>query len=189
MINKLIKLVSIFKRRAKYRKVSFSFNAVDLIVDYIFKDQIQGIYMDIGSQHPISNNNTYLLYKKGSRGINVDLNQTSIDMFNIVRKKDSNRCALISDVRGVKKTVYFEHNFSAVNSLTYRKGLEIKREMKTEIFNDIVEGKIDFLNIDLEGQDYKVLKTINFTKHKPKLVCIEILEKSDDKDNIFNFMK
>ena len=119
----------------------------------------------------------------------MDLNQTSIDMFNIVRKKDSNRCALISDVRGVKKTVYFEHNFSAVNSLTYRKGLEIKREMKTEIFNDIVEGKIDFLNIDLEGQDYKVLKTINFTKHKPKLVCIEILEKSDDKDNIFNFMK
>ena len=42
-------------------------------------------------------NNTYLLYKLGWRGINIDLNQTSIDMFNIVRKEDTNICTLISD--------------------------------------------------------------------------------------------
>ena len=61
--------------------------------------------------------------------------------------------------------------------------------METEIFDDIVTDKFDFLNIDLEGQDYKVLKSINFEKYKPRLICIEILEKSEDKNEIFNFME
>ena len=93
-------------------------------------------------------------------------------MFNIARKNDINRCALLSDVRGLKKTVYFEHNFSAVNSMTHKKGLEIKREMETEIFDDIVADKFDFLNIDLEGQDYKVLKSIDemVKSDDPKMV-------------------
>ena len=193
MINKLIKLVSIYKRKAKYSKVSFSFNAVDLIVDYIFKDQIQGIYIDIGSQHPISNNNTYLLYKKGWSGTNVDLNAAAIDMFNIIRKRDNNKCALISNVNNVEKTVYYEHNFSAVNSLILTKGLKkvLKKEMtmETKTFDDLVDHEFDFLNIDLEGHDYEVLKNINLKKYVPKLICIEILENSEDKDKIFFHMK
>ena len=48
-------------------------------------------------------NNTYLLYKRGWTGTNIDLNPTSIDMFNMVRKKDHNICSLISDKEGEKK--------------------------------------------------------------------------------------
>ena len=59
--------------------------------------------MDLGAYHPMKYNNTYLLYKLGWRGINIDLNQTSIDMFNIVRKEDTNICTLISDEAEMKK--------------------------------------------------------------------------------------
>ena len=40
-----------------------------------------------------------------------------------------------------------------------------------------------------KNKHYKVLKSINFEKHKPRLICIEILEKSEDKNEIFNFME
>ena len=35
--------------------------------------------------------------------------------------------------------------------------------------------KIDFLNIDVEGAEMKVLKTLKFEIHNPSIICIEIL--------------
>ena len=75
MLKKIKNYISIFKRKFKYEKNSYSFNSVDLIVDYIFKNKKNGFYLDVGAQHPISNNNTYLLFKRGWRGINIDLDQ------------------------------------------------------------------------------------------------------------------
>ena len=34
--------------------------------------------------------------------------------------------------------------------------------------------RIDFLNIDTEKSEVDVLKSLNFSKHKPKLICVEI---------------
>ena len=145
--------------------------------------------MDLGAYHPMKYNNTYLLYKLGWRGINIDLNQTSIDMFNIVRKEDTNICTLISDEAENEKTIYFEHNFSAVSSLNFSEGLNKKMIMKTNKFDNIVKDKFDFLNIDLEDHDYQVLKTIDLNRYQPSLICIEILEGSRNKENIYDFMK
>ena len=75
MINKIASYLSIFNRKIKYKKISYSLNAVDLIIDYIFKDKDIGTYVDVGAQHPISNNNTYLLFKRGWNGINIDLDR------------------------------------------------------------------------------------------------------------------
>ena len=72
---KLIDLLSILKRKVQHKKISYSYNAVDLIIDYIFKGKSDGLYLDIGAQHPISNNNTYLLFKRGWSGINIDLDK------------------------------------------------------------------------------------------------------------------
>ena len=53
-------------------------------IQQIFKSQNKGIYIDIGCGHPIKNNNTYLLNKKGSSGINIDLD---IDNYYILVRK------------------------------------------------------------------------------------------------------
>ena len=34
--------------------------------------------------------------------------------------------------------------------------------------------KIDFLNLDVEGNEINVLKSLNFRKYSPKLICVEI---------------
>ena len=60
--------------------------------------------------------------------------------------------------------------------------------MTTMTFNNLVNHDFDFLNIDLEGHDYDVLKTIDLDLYHPKLICIEILKDGSNKDNIFNYM-
>ena len=56
----------------KYSKKSYSISNVDLIIDHLLINTKKGIYIDVGCNHPIKYNNTYLLYKKGWRGINID---------------------------------------------------------------------------------------------------------------------
>jgi hypothetical protein len=48
--------------------------------------------------------------------------------------------------------------------------------------------KIDFLNIDVEGDEIKVLKSLNFKKYTPKLICIEIHDKFYKKSNVYRFL-
>jgi|TARA_B100001093_G_scaffold152831_1_gene145594 hypothetical protein len=182
-----------FRYKLFYKKKNYSQFDEDLFLINFFKNKKNGKFVDLGAFHPIRYNNTYMLYKRGWSGTNIDLNPTAIDMFNIVRNKDINKCALVSKQSNIDKTVYYEHNFSPVNSLILSKELKKvireKKTMKTKTFDDLIDHKFDFLNIDLEGHDYEVLQTINLEKHKPSLICIEILESSKDKENIFKYME
>ena len=49
-------------------------------------------------------------------------------------------------------------------------------------------NKIDFLDIDVEGADLKVLEGLSFDKYKPELICIEIHEKNAKQSKIYNFL-
>ena len=171
------------------KRKTFSQFGEDLFINSFFKEHKKGKYVDLGAFHPMRLSNTYLLHKKGWSGTNVDLNSISIDLFNIARNKDKNICTLISDQSNVLKDAYLENDWSAANSISPDNNLKLKKKMKTEIFNNIIDHQFDFLNIDLEGHDYEVLKTIDLNKFKPKLICIEILFDGLNKDNIFNHMK
>tara|TARA_E500000331_G_C17140034_1_gene662312 strand:- start:287 stop:958 length:672 start_codon:yes stop_codon:yes gene_type:complete len=182
-----------FRYKIFYKRKNYSQFDEDIFLTEFFKKKKKGKFVDLGAFHPIRYNNTYLLYRKGWNGTNIDLNQTSIDMFNIVRSRDNNKCALISNERNKKETVYFEHNFSAGNSINLindpQKILTKEKIMTSSTFNDLVQHKFDFLNIDLEGHDYIVLKTIDLKYYQPNLICVEILENSKDKNKIFKFME
>ena len=64
---------------------------VDLIVGNILRNKKKGFYIDVGCHHPLINNNTYILHKKGWRGLNIDLDQSSIEMFKYFRPLDDNK--------------------------------------------------------------------------------------------------
>ena len=76
----------------KYTKKSYSISSVDLIIDRMFSNIKKGTFIDIGCNHPIKFNNTYLLYKRGWRGINIDLDKKSIEEFNKIREIDFLKC-------------------------------------------------------------------------------------------------
>ena len=204
MINKIASYLSIFNRKIKYKKISYSFNAVDLIIDYIFKDKDIGTYVDVGAQHPISNNNTYLLFKRGWNGINIDLDRKNIDLFNLSRPNDINLNYAISDKEG-ETDFYFYHESSPINTLNkkvkeYQKAKisEIKK-INTLTLNNVFkkinfDKNIDYLNIDVEGYEDKVLSDFDINKYKPSVVSVEYLDlkmkklefKNNNLDNLLN---
>ena len=77
----MLKLIKVFIKSLTHKKISYSYGGVDLLILDIFKNQKKGYYLDIGCAHPIKNNNTYLLYKKGWNGVNIDLDKENIDLF------------------------------------------------------------------------------------------------------------
>jgi len=165
-----------------FSKKTYSQFGEDIIIIKYFKNFI-GKYVDIGCYHPIKYSNTALLYKKGWTGINIDLNKTTIDLFNFTRLRDKNIFACLSDREKIVD-VYIDNEFSALNSI-YKNNIKnhkIKKYQKikinTKVFSNVVKEKFDFLNIDCEGNDYNILKTIDLKKFNPKIICIEVSEKN-----------
>lgn len=170
----------------KYTKKSYSISNVDLILERIFSKIKNGVYIDIGCNHPIKYNNTYLLHKKGWKGINIDLDIESIKEFKKFRPHDTNICAVVSAKDGKKKNIYIYHSRSAINTVS--KKLVDKRSTKpkqivervTRSLNNIIENtsfnnkKLNLLSIDIENYEYQVLKSFNFNKYKPDVVVAEI---------------
>ncbi|MAJ22893.1 MAG: hypothetical protein CBC24_03500 [Candidatus Pelagibacter sp. TMED64] len=185
---KLYLYYDIYQNKRDLRKKSFSQQGEDLFIDSFFKNKTHGFYVDIGCYHPFKYSNTFLLYQKKWSGINIDLNQVSIDLFNIARPNDTNICAAISN-KHETVDLYFHHDLSAINSInktfsTYAvenlsKEKRLIKKISTMTFENSIKNikklnKIDFLNIDVEGSDAEVLESFNLKKYNPTLVCIEM---------------
>ncbi len=76
--------------RLVYRVDSYSQNGEDRILARIYERQRYGFYVDIGAHHPFRFSNTYLLYKRGWNGINIDAMPKSMELFNKYRNRDIN---------------------------------------------------------------------------------------------------
>ena len=174
LLNYLYKYLKIFRNR----KPSFHYAEFgeDIFINRIFKNYIKGIYVDVGCYHPFKGSLTAKLYEKNWNGINIDISKTSIDLFNIVRKRDINLNYAISDFNG--NTVFYENSpINQQNSLI--KVNENQKEVKIECFtlNHILSEnniqKFDYLNIDVEGNELKVIKSIDLERYKPNLITVE----------------
>ncbi len=182
----------------KYSKKSFSLSSVDLIIERIFYNLKDGIYLDIGCNHPIKYNNTYLLFKKGWKGINVDLDSESIKQFNLMRKDDHNVNVLITSKDNEEKDLYFYHDRSAINTIS--KDLAKKRKIKPKkikklkgvSINTIIESspfrneKINLLSIDIENYEFEALKEFNFNKYNIDVIVSEVTDVESTKLELFN---
>ena len=186
---KIIKYLSIFSKSLTHKKISYSYGGVDSLVNNIFKNNDKGFYVDVGCGHPVKNNNTYLLNKKGWYGINIDLDNENINLFDIYRPSDENISTAISDKVG-EEDLFFYHNYSAINTINKKtadyqnaKVSSIKK-IKTNTLNNVLNNskynnlKIDFLSIDIEGSEFLALKNFDFNKYNPKIIVVEHLDLS-----------
>ena len=95
-----------YRPKIFFPKKSYSLLGEDIFLNKYFNNKKKGFYIDVGCYHPISGSNTYLLYKKGWRGMNFDISKLSIDLFNFLREKDRNIWCGISNKNGSKKIFY-----------------------------------------------------------------------------------
>ena len=193
----MLKFLKVFIKSFTHKKISYSYGGVDSLVLNIFKNQKNGFYLDIGCGHPIKNNNTYLLNKKGWSGINIDLDKANIDLFNSYRKNDVNLAAAVSDKEG-ETDLFFYHSKSALNTISKQNAdfqkaeVSVIKKIKTQTINNIIDNspykdkKFDFLSVDVEGSELSILKNFNFIKYSPKVIVVEYLDLSLKKLEIKN---
>ena len=171
-----------------------------------FFSKKKGFYIDIGCHHPFRDNNTFLLYKSGWSGMNIDLNKISIDLFNIMRPRDINICSAISNRNGLIKYYIPDENLISPEitiSKKFSKDLNKRHrnnyksfKTKSQTWRNIEKKYkskmkfVDLLKIDIEGFDYTILKSINLKNLKPHLIMVEAphFEKLNRK-KIINYLK
>ena len=186
-----------FYNRKNSVNQSFTRYGLDLLLKHFFRDKKKGIYIDVGCFHPKLANNTYLLYKKGWRGINIDVDYHTIEIFNYLRPRDFNKQLAASDKSG-EIDLYFYHDRSAINTTSKEtfnsrggESFDI-RKVKSETLNHIIENspfkdaKIDFLTIDVEGYEMNVLKGFDIKKYQPDIIVIEFLDNDLKKHEFYN---
>ena len=166
------------KEKVFINKKSYDGYEIDLKVTKYFKDKNNGFYVDVGAYHPTKINNTYLLYKRNWRGINIDISNFSINLFNFWRPKDLNFCRAITNKNGIAKK-YYQKDFSFLSTISkeqaknHFQGKIKEKKIKCSKLTNLLENtkykkrKIDFLNVDVEGQDLEVLKSLNFKIFRP----------------------
>ena len=190
---------NIYIRNYKFLNDGSQFGEENFILNF-FDKEYKGKFVDIGCFHPTRHNNTYTMYKQGWCGINIDLNPLTIELFNFFRTKDININAAISD-NEENKTLYFINELNTQNTLEANhlsflkkhhniKEEEIsKQEIMTKRLDKILDNynfnEIDFMNIDVEGHELNVLKTIDFLKYNIKFICIEMID-HNDQSNLIN---
>tara|TARA_B110000977_G_scaffold201516_1_gene296566 strand:+ start:631 stop:1350 length:720 start_codon:yes stop_codon:yes gene_type:complete len=194
LINHLKHNIKIFLKERRNidsinHKKSYSQCGEDLIVKFIF-DSIsiaKPSYIDIGAHDPFLISNTALFNELGSRGINIDPDNNLLEKIKAVRSKDIN---LNIGVGPEKSTMdLYIMSEKALNTFSkkeaencVKEGLEIIDTKSVniltldEIINKYNNGIFpDFLSLDAEGFDFDILKSIDYNKYYPKVICVETI--------------
>jgi FkbM family methyltransferase len=171
---------------------AFSQSGEDIIVQYLFR-QIKitsPTYLDIGTNHPIVGNNTYLLYLRGSTGVCIEPDP---ELCREIRKKRPKSKLLqagigIDNQREAALHV-FPPPYTGWNTFSHEEakkkeaetGVRVKKTLNVPLLNinDVIRESFhsapDFLSIDIEGLDLAVLQTLDFQKHAPAVICAETI--------------
>ena len=160
----------------------------DLILNRLLDGQAQGFFVDVGAHHPVRFSNTYLFYKRGWRGINIDAMPGSMKKFDKVRPRDNNiECGVAGSSGWL---MYHRFNEPALNTFDAAEA-EYKNKPPYQLI-DVVKvaverldtllqkhlpagQQIDFLSVDVEGKDEEVLHSNDWIRFRPRFILAETL--------------
>lgn len=166
----------------------------DRYLHQLFKAKGKGFYVDIGAFDPEKFSNTKALHQRGWHGINVDMSPSKIGIFEKERPNDTNVIAPISDTNDQIDVYLFSQRpiidtlSSALDTLSIEQAekwsaqFNLQYETKTmqairldDLFEKVNAPKtIDLLNIDVEGAEMNVLRSISLDRYDVEVIAIEI---------------
>ncbi len=185
MLKQIVRNIKLFRKAflTDFIRIHYAQFGEDIILRELLKKELNdGFYVDVGCYHPKKFSNTYWLYKKGWSGINIDMEEDKIRLFNMVRRRDYNILCPVSNKRETV-TLYRDGKYGLGSTLdkdlagqiTAAQCETVETKTLTEIIDDspFRDRHIDVLSIDVEGMDYKVISALDFKKYKPKVIIIE----------------
>lgn len=171
-----------------HAQASYSQEGEDRILQRLFENQRRGFYVDIGAHHPLRFSNTYLFYKLGWSGINIDAAPGSMHLFRTIRPRDCNLEVAVGENCEPKPFFIFDepalNTFSQDNmreAMAHGYKVVAQQNIVTRPLRDILHqylpvGRvIDFLSIDVEGFDLEVLHTNDWEAFAPRYILSETL--------------
>ncbi len=182
------------KNRCFIKRKTYSQDGEDKILNKIFENTPSGIYIDVGCYHPIEISNTALLYDKGWNGINIDISEYSIKLFNFLKPDDINLNLAVSNINGMVD-VFSQKKLSKISTISRKQskkvfqGNLIAKKISSKTLTNIIDGsiykdkKIHFLNVDAEGHDIEVIKSLDFNRYAPIVICVEIFPEDGNFSN------
>ncbi len=172
-----------------YARLSFAQEAEDLLLTELLDSPPgePGFYVDIGAHHPIRFSTTYLFYLRGWSGLNVDAAPGSMSRFARHRPRDINLEYAVSD--RVEDLAYFQFSEAALNTLDpervrllaetspYRPESVVHLttiRLDTLLERHLPAGqRIDFLTVDVEDLDERVLRSNDWDRFRPRFLVAE----------------
>jgi FkbM family methyltransferase len=165
---------------------SYSQRYEDMLIDDLLGNLDNGFYLDIGAYDPRRLSNTRRFYDRGWRGCDVEPNPRRFERFVKDRPEDINLNVGVSDSAG--NMTFYEVVPDAFSTLSDKRARELREQgakFKAEIevpvitMADLFErylhhAKADFCTIDTEGMDIAVLKGNDWTKFRPRVICVEV---------------
>ena len=155
-----------------------------------------GFFIEAGANDGIRQNNTlYLENELGWRGLLVEPNKHQFENCIKNRNKKGNiiyNCALVGydykpdDIEGYFNENDYENSLMAQVSTDNpefseadpRWHCKLKVRVPAKKLSDILTehnvNKIDFFSLDVEGYELNVLQGLDFSRHSPKIICVEI---------------
>ncbi len=187
--------------KSNFQKISYSQSGEDLIIDFIFNHL--GIaspsYVDVGAHHPFYLSNTAHFYERGCRGINIEPDPELFKLFKLERQNDLNLNIGIGTEKS--QADFYIISSPTLNTFSKQTATGYSSEGDYKIVNtvnlpvdslkNIIEEYHDgvfpqFLNIDAEGIDELIIKSIDYTQSYPIVICIETLSFSTSGNGIKN---
>ena len=165
----------------------------DVVVSQIFEylKMERPTYLDIGAFLPIFSNNTYLFYERGARGVLVEPNVDLIPELKRKRPKDTvlgvgigisdesaapYYCMTLPQWNTFDKDEAERRVAKSVGQVKIEKVVPLRLVPINRVIDEHFKGKgPDYLSIDVESLDLAILKTLDFSKYRPKVICAETL--------------
>lgn len=134
--------------------------------------------------------NTKFFYDRGWHGINIEPNAETIKLFLQKRKRDINLNIGIGSLftRDRNGAIFYEFETESLSTFSRKQakllakcGYKLRRKITIPMFQlkDVmrkyITSAIDFMSVDVEGLDLDVLKSNDWNKYRPKLLCIETI--------------
>ncbi|YAF95883.1 MAG: FkbM family methyltransferase [Nodularia sp. CChRGM 3473] len=165
--------------------ISYAQNFEDVLLNRVFNYKSQGFYIDVGALHPTIDSVTKAFYDRGWSGINIEPIKEQYALFEKERPRDINLNIALSNIEG--ELEFFQVvgqpgnstlNKEIADQIIQERGLDICQytisvKTLTEICNQYVKQKIDFLKIDVEGLEEQVILGGNWELFRPTVLVIE----------------
>lgn len=164
--------------------LSYAQNGEDVVLWRAFKHVTNGTYLDIGANHPKVDSITRAFYDRGWSGLLVEPNPEFSEQLRADRPRDIVREALISNRPGSKRlhAIAGTGLSTMVDAISDRHraaghpvvDIEVDAIGLSELIDDEdVTGDIHFAIVDTEGSELEVLRSLDFTRHRPWVLVIE----------------